>query len=165
MYSNSATSRAIMKGSAANNIAQKSHVAHKNSIDSNPHQLTIDDISNAFNLNSNEFEYRLRQRNKISKLSQKTENSGRPFKNSEYSSTNFYANEYASSAHTSHFTFGATPDSRISDKGLSGANSVNKSITRDKIIYSMKESINHQKSKDKHKKSVGSDRHHRADSK
>ena len=86
-------------------------------------------------------------------------------KNSEYSSSNFYGNEYASSAQTSQFTFGATPDSRMSDRGLSGTNSVNKSITKDKIVYSMKESIKNHKSNERSKKSIGSDRHQRADSK
>lgn len=125
----------------------------------------IEDISNPFKLNNNEVEFSLKQKNNLLKLSQKTENLGRQFKNSEYSSSNFYGNEYASSAQTSQFTFGATPDSRLSDKGLSGTNSVNKSITRDKIMYSMKESIKLQKSNLKNKKSSGSERHQRNDSK
>lgn len=81
-------------------------------------------------------------------------------------SNNMYANEYSCSAQNSQFTFGATPDSRLSDRGHSGTNSANKSLNQEKeIMYSMRDIIKQNKMRSKQRKSSVSEKHRRNSSK
>ena len=86
------------------------------------------------------------------------------------STPNMYTNEYSSHTGTqnSQFTFGATPDSRLSNKTHSGTNSVNKSVSKETdIMYSMRDIIKQNKMRSKNRKSSVSDskHHHRSSSK
>lgn len=72
----------------------------------------------------------------------------------------------SNSAQTSQFTFGATPDSKLSDQAYSGSNSMNKSFTKEKdMIYSTREVIKQSKIKPKKRKSSISEKHRRSNSK
>jgi hypothetical protein len=72
-------------------------------------------------------------------------------------------NEYTNSAHISQFTFGPGPDSRISEFGMTGTTSANKSVSKENILYTMNDITKNKKIKPKQKKS--SNKHLRTDSK
>lgn len=147
-----------------NNI-MNSHAVKKNSIDKNVN--LAGEIQNPFKGSKNESckHSKAQNQNFFYKVDGRGDSSCKISRNSEYSASNFYGNDYTNSAHTSQFTFGATPDSRMSDRGFSGNNSVNKSISKDKILYSMKDAIKQKKLKDKQKKLPGHESHRRVDSK
>lgn len=84
-----------------------------------------------------------------------------------YDSNNPYPpsmnNEYTNSAHTSQFTFGAGPESRHSDFGMSGTTSANKSVSKENILYTMNDVIKMKKIK--HRQNKSNDKHRRSESK
>lgn len=140
IYYNYLTSEPLAQLPVFNNLLSKH--GHQRSIDTNQASMVIKE-PNPF------------KRSACGSQSSKQVNS-RSFKTYEnpeaqYASWNFYGNEYTNSAQTSQFTFGPGPDSRISDRGCSGTTSVNKSISKEKMIYNMNEQIKRNKSKLKHK--------------
>ena len=130
--------------------------APKRSIDTN-HNFVTENEKNPFKRSSSES-----IRNSSRKHSSKNSKCY-GYDSNQYNS-NLYTNEYSNSAQTSQFTFGPGPDSRISDIGASGTNSANKSVSKENILYTMKDVIKQKKIRHKSKKSTTSDKHQRNDS-
>lgn len=81
------------------------------------------------------------------------------YNDNQYSNNNLYGNEYSGSAQNSQFTFGATPESGMSDRGLSATNSANKSVSKDNVaMHNMRDIIKKNKLKAKHRQSNASDK-------